>query len=50
MALTKTAMQVLREWWLEVARLGMTPSEAADSLSLALHAAGYKIVRRGEDK
>lgn len=42
--MTDTDM-VLRGWWIQQARLGMTTTEAVTSLKMALHEAGYKIVR-----
>ena len=37
---------VIRKWWLQTARLGMTPSEAADTLMAAISGAGFEITPR----
>ena len=34
----------IRKWWLQTARLGMTPSEAADTLMVSISDAGFEIV------
>ena len=34
----------IRKWWLQTARLGMTPSEASDTLMIAISDAGFEIV------
>lgn len=36
---------VLKKWWIEKARLGMTPSEATLSIRDALKEAGYIIIQ-----
>jgi hypothetical protein len=34
----------IRKWWMQVVRLGMTPSEAADTMLAAISDAGFEIV------
>jgi len=36
----------IRKWWHKTARLGMTPSEAADTLIAEIYAAGFEIMPR----
>lgn len=43
-----TLRDAMREWWFNVARMGMVPSEMHDSLIATLDAAGFKIVRKDD--
>lgn len=40
---------VLRDWWIKSARLGMTPSEAVLSIRDSLAKAGYVIIKDRSD-
>ncbi len=42
----KTAEHTLRGWWIQVARLGMTTTEAVETLTEYLDEHGFKIVRK----
>lgn len=44
-----TVRDVLREWWLQEARIGMSPREMADSLLAALGDSRYVIIKDRTD-
>lgn len=46
----KLPNDVLRDWWISKARLGMSPNEAVLSMRDALAAAGFMIVRDRSDQ
>ena len=49
MVTVTTARSVLRDWWLQEARIGMSPAEMIDSLLAALKDKRYVIVKDRTD-